>query len=145
MVFLIMAHSRATNESGVATQGAGRDTSAIEYSADIQLALTYKAMLNKKTVQAKQGTKEVPEFESLSSLFSRVGELRDTGHAKEAEDLIGWRRITITKNRFGVESAFCDLRFEGEHSKFFEKAPKSTEENSPWSGFKADHSGIKVR
>lgn len=145
VVFLIMAHSRATNESGVATQGAGRDTSAIEYSADIQLALTYKAMLNKKSVQSKQGNKEVPEFESLSSLFARVGELRAAGYTKEAEDLIGWRRITITKNRFGVESAFCDLRFEGEHSKFFEKAPKSMEKSSPWDSFKADHSGIKVR
>ena len=145
VVFLIMAHSRATNESGVATQGAGRDTSAIEYSADIQLALTYKAMLNKKSVQSKQGTKEVPEFESLSSLFAKVGELRAAGYTKEAEDLIGWRRITITKNRFGVESAFCDLHFEGEHSKFFEKAPKSMEKSSPWDSFKADHSGIKVR
>lgn len=145
VVFLIMAHSRATNESGVATQGAGRDTSAIEYSADIQLALTYKAMLNKKIVQTKQSSKEVPEFESLSSLFAKVGELRDAGHTKEAEDLIGWRRVTITKNRFGVESAFCDLRFEGEHSKFFEKAPKSMEKSSPWDSFKADHSGIKVR
>ena len=132
VVFLIMAHSRATNESGIATQGAGRDTSATEYSADIQLALTYKAMLNKKTVPAKQGTKEVAEFDSVSSLFARVRELRSAGYKKEAEELISWRLISVTKNRFGEESASCELRFEGKHSKFFEKAPKSVETQDKW-------------
>lgn len=144
VVFLIMAHSRATNESGIATQGAGRDTSATEYSADIQLALTYKAMLNKKTVPTKQGTKEVPEFESVSSLFARVRELRSAGYKKEAEELINWRLISVTKNRFGEESASCELRFEGEHSKFFEKAPKSVEAQDKW-GFSREDKPKKTK
>ncbi len=124
VVFMIMAHSRATNESGIVTQGAGRDTSAIEYSADLQLALTYSAMR-----QTKQGSKgnTVQEFSSLSALFAKVGELRNEGRHKEADNLIKWRTLTVTKNRFGTESASCGLCFEGEYSRFIEKAPKDYE------------------
>lgn len=127
VVILIMAQSRNTNENGLATQGAGRDTSSLEYTADLQIALTYKAMLSKK---ANSKGNLVPEYDSLSSLFAKAGELRDKGLTKEADALIKWRRMTVTKNRFGVENAFCDLYFEGEYSKFIEKAPKGMEEEA---------------
>lgn len=43
-VFCIAANNRATNQSGQINLGSGRDTSAIEYSADIQLALNYREL-----------------------------------------------------------------------------------------------------
>lgn len=47
-VFVIMANNRASNASGKATQESGRDTSAIEYSADTMLQLAYTASLRRK-------------------------------------------------------------------------------------------------
>ena len=46
-VFAISANNRTSNESGKVTLASGRDTSAIEYSADYQLGLNYKAFTEK--------------------------------------------------------------------------------------------------
>lgn len=43
-VLAISANSRAANNSSQITNDAGRDTSAIEYTADIQLSLNYRAI-----------------------------------------------------------------------------------------------------
>lgn len=47
-VFVIMANNRESNKSGQATMDSGRDTSAIEYSADTMLQLAYTASLAPK-------------------------------------------------------------------------------------------------
>ena len=133
-VFLIMAHSRATNESGEVKQGAGRDTSAIEYSADLQLSLNYA---NEKG--------EVLNAGQLAEMYSRVSDLMSQGDLVKAAQEMSHRKLTVTKNRFGQERSSVRLDFWGEHSKFTEKVPKSMEKSSPWDSFKADHSGIKVR
>jgi replicative DNA helicase len=44
IVLLISASNRASNASGKQTMESGRDTSAVEYSADYLLGLTYKAL-----------------------------------------------------------------------------------------------------
>ena len=48
-VFAISASNRAANSSGTQTLESGRDTSAIEYSADIQLSLNYTALTEGRT------------------------------------------------------------------------------------------------
>lgn len=45
IVFCIMAQNRTANKSGKVIQEAGRDTSALEYGADLQLALVYTECL----------------------------------------------------------------------------------------------------
>lgn len=119
VVFLIMAHSRATNESGEVKQGAGRDTSAIEYSADLQLSLNYANA---------QG--EVLTAKGLDEMYSRVSQLNSSGKLYEAANEMSYRRLTVTKNRFGQERSSARLRFYGESSKFEEMAPKSREADS---------------
>lgn len=47
-VFVIMANNRESNKSGQASMDSGRDTSAIEYSADTMLQLAYTASLRRK-------------------------------------------------------------------------------------------------
>lgn len=47
-VFVIMANNRESNKSGQASMDSGRDTSAIEYSADTMLQLAYTASTKKK-------------------------------------------------------------------------------------------------
>ena len=89
LVFVIIAHNRESNKSGSVTMEAGRDTSALEYSADLQLALTY-------TLCLKRGEKKAKAPEDLT----------------EEEK----RRVTlkITKGRFGGAGLGVDLHFNGE-------------------------------
>lgn len=110
VVFLIMAHSRATNKSGEVTQGAGRDTSAIEYAADLQLSLNYADAegnaLNEK---------------GLTDMYDRISEYLRNGDKHAATVEGSHRRLTVTKNRFEQERSAARLDFEGAHSRFVEK------------------------
>lgn len=102
IVFLIMAHSRATNTTGIITQGAGRDTSAIEYSADLQMSLNYGAVAD--------GT-----FGNLAEMERAI---YDPNNTRADGSLYDYRCLSVTKNRFGPERSKCYLTFNGEKSKF---------------------------
>ena len=101
VVFMIMAQSRAVNESGAVTQAAGRDTSSIEYSGDLQLQLTYAKIAD--------GT------------CSTKGELRkkiakgENGFTKEDLTDIA---LVCTKNRFGPPDTVCGMKMEPKRSRF---------------------------
>ena len=116
-----MAHGRATNESGEVKQEAGRDTSAIEYSADVLLSLNYTNQEGK-----------VLETKELKDMREKLSDLLSNGRKDEAARLASGRKLTVTKNRFGQERSSCNLFFFGEHSKFIEKAPKGMEESPTW-------------
>lgn len=47
-VFAISANNRIANSSGIISLESGRDTSAIEYSADVQLSLNYAALADRR-------------------------------------------------------------------------------------------------
>lgn len=67
VVFCIMAQGRAANKSGESDQESGRDTSAIEYSADVMLGLTYTAIDEEEEVKVKKpGSKSEMESEQLT-------------------------------------------------------------------------------
>lgn len=53
LVFVIIAHNRESNKTGAVTMEAGRDTSALEYSADLQLALTYTLCMKREGQKGK--------------------------------------------------------------------------------------------
>lgn len=98
VVFLIMAHSRATNQDGTPTQGAGRDTSNIEYSGDVQLSLNYTAV-------ATGDKTSVKAFE----MAIRNGETEYT-----KQDIT----LTVTKGRFIPSDSRVFMKIDGEHSRF---------------------------
>lgn len=89
LVFVIIAHNRDSNKTGAVTMEAGRDTSALEYSADLQLALTYTLCLKRDGKKGK-APDELTEGEK--------------------------QRVTlkITKGRFGGGGKGVDLFFNGE-------------------------------
>lgn len=102
VVFMIMAHNRMTNLTGTISQGAGRDTSAIEYSGDLQLSLNYGAIAD--------GT-----FDSLPKMEKAIANPERTD---ATEDLYNYRCLTVTKNRFGQDRLKCYMTFDGEQSRF---------------------------
>lgn len=89
VVFVIMAHNRASNSSGILTMESGRDTSALEYSADIQLGLTFTKCL-KRGEQKRKDPDELTEEERH------------------------YVTMKITKGRFGGTGREVDLYFNGE-------------------------------
>lgn len=93
IVYLIMAHNRDANKKGEVTMESGRDTSALEYSADLQLGLAYTHCLS------RNGTKG-----------------RDKDELTPAER--SYITLKITKSRFGIAGTEVDLYFDGKTMSF---------------------------
>ena len=95
LVFVIIAHNRQANSTGKVTMEAARDTSAIEYSADIQLGLTFtKAVEKKKGIDGKTTT-----------TYRNIEDLTD-----EEKKYV---TLKILKGRFGGRDTGVDLHFDG--------------------------------
>ena len=62
-VFAIGANNRTANSKGTITLESGRDTSAIEYSADIQLSLNYRALHEKRKIKIVKWSEENKRYE----------------------------------------------------------------------------------
>ena len=99
VVFMIMAHSRAINESGAVTQGAGRDTSAIEYSGDLQLSLNYAKIADGTYTSKAAMRKAITEGKLTKETFSDIA-------------------LVCTKNRFGPPDTVCGMRMEPKQNRF---------------------------
>lgn len=87
-VFLISATNRASNISGANELTSGRDTSDIEYSADVLLGLTYKAIaegrksladINKEKREALEAGEPLPEDARRLALTVLKGRLIGDG------------------------------------------------------------------
>lgn len=89
IVFVIMANNRDSNKSGDVTMESGRDTSALEYSADLQLGLAFTRCLD------------------------RPGQERKRKEELDHDDK-AFKTLKITKGRFGGEDTEVDLFFNGE-------------------------------
>ena len=105
-VFVIIAHNRAANSSGNVTMESGRDTSALEYSADLQLGLAFTRCLK-----------------------------RDGKPGKSLDDLTPEERrfitLKVTKGRFATPGAEVDLYFDGESMTYSQTVPEFAEQDAP--------------
>ena len=106
LVFMIIAHNRQANSTGAVSMEAARDTSAIEYSADLQLALTFTKCLNRPGRKAKSPDELTPE------------EMREI-------------TLRILKGRFGGRGTDVDLNFNGGTMTYTQTASEFTETDEP--------------
>lgn len=97
VVFVIIAHNREANKSGTVTMTSGRDTSALEYSADLQLGLAFTLCMNRPG----QTTKNPEELTR-----------------EERQQLT----LKVTKGRFAAPGTEVDLIFNGETMTMTQKA-----------------------
>lgn len=116
IVIIITAHSRALNETGKIAQGAGRDTSSIEYSGDLQLSLNYAAIASGDCTDIPGIRKAIKD--------------RATVLGRKAGKWL-WNEICLvcTKNRFGEDRGICGMKREGSRSRFV-FLPKQEQEES---------------
>lgn len=89
VVFVIIAHNREANKSGTVSMTSGRDTSALEYSADLQLGLAFTLCMEKGGQKAKNPEELTRE---------------------ERQQLT----LKVTKGRFAAPGTEVDLIFNGE-------------------------------
>lgn len=112
VVLAILANNRQSNKTGTADLESGRDTSAIEYSSDQHLGLTYAAILDHERDEAGD------EY-----TIDKIRELRRNAFNKGAPIPIVCRRLvlSINKNRFNAGDASTRLVFDGRHSMFYQE------------------------
>ena len=102
VVYAIVAHNRASNSSGKVTMESGRDTSALEYSADLQLAMTFTKCIKTQGTPAKEPDDLTPE---------------------EKRDIT----IKVTKGRWAQAGKSFNLRFDGSTMTFSPARPVFTQ------------------
>lgn len=140
-VFVILANNRDSNKRGEASLESGRDTSALEYSADINIGLTYTAIFKRWKVTTKEN--EVAEKIKANSCdkSSRLVDinieimrqlkrdfLEGIPENKQQYRITGetwkepWKYITliVNKSRFALDGRCCHLCFDAAHSDFKE-------------------------
>lgn len=115
VVFAIHATNREANKSGQVNQWSGRDTSAIEYSGDLMLALTYTAIEENETIEDEEGDK-------LLVNLGVIERLRKEAYQKgqQVPDICNRMTLKVLKNRFGENSRSAELYFDGEHATFIQ-------------------------
>lgn len=106
LVFVIIAHNRASNSTGAVNMESGRDTSALEYSADLQLALTFTKCLKRDRQKAKSPDELTPD---------------------EKKEIT----LRVVKGRFGGQGREVDLHFNGETMTYTQTAKEFIEVDEP--------------
>ena len=147
IVLLIVANNRASNASGTAELESGRDTSALEYSGDTVLGLTYTAIDDRekyifyendekgRTTSRTTSEKKIP----YTLEIIRQERRRAYEEGKPVPDVCRRLSLKVNKNRFGDAGRVARLVFDGAHSTFREAGAFTVpeqEETAPagWTG-----------
>ena len=120
VVIAIMATNRSSNQAGKVSAESGRDTSAIEYSADVLLGMSYTAIENGETYEAgtnKDGSPKLAPWDLDAIRKAKTAYLE--GLASPTARQV-WEEITVrvNKNRFGTDGKRAMFIFEGKHNNF---------------------------
>lgn len=109
MVLVITANSRAANQKGDAGLESGRDTSALEYSADIHMGIEYTAIEEDR--QNAEGKPYTPkQLEGMKKHAEREG--------RAIPFICREISLTVNKHRFAASGRRARLLFDGKHSVF---------------------------
>ena len=122
IVLLIVANNRASNASGTAELESGRDTSALEYSGDTVLGLTYTAIDDREQYTVKEQTRNgVAEKKNPYTLeLIRQERRKAYEEGKPVPEVCRRLSLKVNKNRFGDAGRVARLVFDGAHSTFTE-------------------------
>lgn len=126
VVFVIMANNRGANKTGTTDLESGRDSSAIEYGADIMLGLSYSAIedhrktTDKITFIAPDGTTaEVIEAGTPYTLdLLRRIKSDAVDHDRPVPRVCNELSLTVLKGRFEQTNARVRFLFDGRHSTY---------------------------
>ena len=114
VVLGIIANNRASNKTGTVEMESGRDTSAIEYSGDVMLGLSYTAIEDRREYTDPE-TNESMRFD-----LDLIRRLRREAHDNGEEPPRACNEVSlkVMKNRFEAQEKRIKLLFDGRHSLF---------------------------
>ena len=127
VVLAIMANNRASNKAGTADMESGRDTSALEYSGDLMLALAYTAVEDKEKIPDTYSFDDIV-INTNSKVYTPdiIRLLRKVAHdnGQPVPDVCNRVCLKVNKNRFGESEKRVKLIFDGKHAIFREDSSK---------------------
>ena len=119
IIFVITANNRESNKTGVTNLESGRDTSAIEYTGDYMLGLSYTVIEDGYYYQYGWTKKEhKPALRKCDLDYIRRLRRQAADDGKETPAVCNEVSLKINKNRFGEPERRVKLILDGEHSTF---------------------------
>ena len=122
IVFLITANNRESMKSGDSDLNSSRDTSNIEYGADMHLGLVYKALEEPE----QGGPKDIKELRAMKSRYYDAPQ--DPQAARDFKKYCCEFALKVNKNRHGSEGRRAYLYFDGASATF---TPLETQQPEP--------------
>lgn len=122
IVFLITANNRESMKSGDSDLNSSRDTSNIEYGADMHLGLVYKALEEPE----QGGPKDIKELRAMKSRYYDAPQ--DPQAARDFKEYCCKFALKVNKNRHGSEGRRAYLYFDGASATF---TPLETQQPEP--------------
>ena len=123
-VFAISATNRTSNAGGVISLDSGRDSSAIEYTADVALSLNYAALHNKEKLSFTDSYGRKHENE--------VADARDPDHMEYLQGEKPRRMVVqVLKNRLNSPGGKLYLSFDAESGSFSKCLGSVRKKDSP--------------
>ena len=143
IVFIVVANNRDSNKSGQSDINSGRDSSNIEYGADVHMGIEYAAVSTRAVYEAdKDGngqwtTKKGVDIDIINAYkrayLKMIDEVpvefwEDAEYEleKKYEELCKKVSIRVNKNRLAESNATATLTFDGAASRFIEYIPTFT-------------------
>lgn len=115
---LITANNRESVKAGESDITSGRDTSNIEYGADLHLGLVYTAV--------NAGTATMKEISAAKRAYLKNPD--SPAAAARFEEICARRTLQVNKNRFGADDLCATLHFNGAAALFI---PEETRHDDP--------------
>ena len=119
IVIAINATNRASNQRGTVEMESGRDSSAVEYSGDLMLGLSYTAIEEKRKYETDEVGKDKKPIMAEYTI-DELRRLRREAYDNNEDPPAVCNEVTlkVLKNRFGEPERRANLTFDGKHSIF---------------------------
>lgn len=134
VVLAITATNRASNKAGTVEMESGRDTSAVEYSGDLMLGLSYTAIEDRRKVTYKYDEMDdsgniVTKTETDTCDLETIRRIRTYAyeHGEELPSVCNEISLKVLKNRFGEPQRRAKLHFDGRHNLYTMSAYEAQE------------------
>lgn len=117
VVLAITATNRASNRSGTVEMESGRDTSAVEYSGDLMLGISYTAIEDGRTYdtgETDRSGKPIMAKYDIDELRRLRREAYERG--ENPPPVCSEISLKVLKNRFGEPDRRAKLHFDGRHN-----------------------------
>ena len=117
VVLAITATNRASNKAGTVEQESGRDSSAVEYSGDLMLGLSYTALEDRREYETGDYDKKGEPIKAEYTLDD-LRRLRREAYDRDETPPSVCNEISlkVLKNRFGEPERRAKLHFDGRHN-----------------------------